>query len=96
MGADGVVVREMQTRITERKCPIVPFSRDHVAEATIVGTAIAQFAQFAPPPIYGIHKLNGRRPEPPPAPQVSVSLGGDAKEEQPSGEDAAEPSQPED
>lgn len=96
MGADGVVVREMQTRITERKCPIVPFSRDHVAEATIVGTAIAQFAQFAPPPIYGIHKLNGRLPEPPPPQQVSVSLGGEPKEDRPGGENGGdEPAQPE-
>ena len=95
MGADGVVVREMQTRISERKCPIVPFSRDHVAEATIVGTAIAQFARIAPPPIYGIHKLDGRRPEQPPPQQVSVSLGGEAREDQPAGEDGAEPSQPE-
>jgi uncharacterized protein YbjQ (UPF0145 family) len=74
MGADGVVVREMQTKITERKCPIVPLSHDHVVEATIVGTAITQFASYAPPPIYGIHKLDVRRPAPPP--QVSVNLGG--------------------
>ena len=74
MGAAGVVVREMQTRITERRCPIVPLGRDHVAEATIVGTAITQFASFAPPPIYGIRKLDMRRPAPPP--QVSVNLGG--------------------
>jgi uncharacterized protein YbjQ (UPF0145 family) len=73
MGADGVVVREMQTRITERRCPIVPLGRDHVAEATIVGTAITQFATFAPPPIYGIRKLDVRRPDPPP--QLSVNLG---------------------
>ena len=77
MGADGVVVRELETRISERKCPIVPFGRDHVAQTTIVGTAIAQFARMAPPPIYGIHRLDGRRPEPPPQPQVSVSLGGE-------------------
>jgi uncharacterized protein YbjQ (UPF0145 family) len=96
MGADGVVVREMQTQITERKCPIVPFSRDHVAQVTIVGTAIAQFAQIAPPPIYGIHKLDGRRPVPVPIPQVSVSIGGEAKEDRPAGDDGdAEPGQPE-
>ncbi|HEY2507769.1 MAG TPA: heavy metal-binding domain-containing protein [Streptosporangiaceae bacterium] len=77
MGAEGVVVREMQTRITERRCPIVPLGRDHVVEATIVGTAIAQFARYAPPAIYGIHKLNGRRPEPPREQQVAVSLGGE-------------------
>ncbi len=98
MGADGVVVREMQTQITERKCPIVPFSRDHVAQATIVGTAITQFARMAPPPIYGIHKLDGRRPVPTvSSSQVSVSLGGEAKDDRPSSEDgSAEPSQPED
>jgi hypothetical protein len=95
MGAEGVVVREMQTQITERKCPIVPFSRDHVAQATIVGTAITQFARFAPPPIYGIHKLNGRRPEPPPPQQVSVSLGGEATEERPGVENGgADPAEP--
>jgi uncharacterized protein YbjQ (UPF0145 family) len=94
MGADGVVVREMQTQISERKCPIVPFGRDHVAQATIVGTAITQFANIAPPPIYGIHKLDGRRPEPPPQQQVSVSLGGEAKEEKPGAEENAEISQP--
>jgi len=88
MGAEGVVVREMQTQITERKCPIVPLGHDHVAQATIVGTAIAQFASFAPPPIYGIHKLDGRRPAPPPQP-ASVSLGGDEQAETPAAPDAA-------
>ena len=78
MGAEGVVVREMNTKITERRCPVVPFSKDHVVQATIVGTAIAQFARIAAPPIYGIRKLDGRRPEPPP-PKPSVSLGGEAE-----------------
>jgi uncharacterized protein YbjQ (UPF0145 family) len=81
MGAEGVVVREMETRISERRCPIVPFGKDHVTQATIVGTAITQFARMAPPPIYGIRKLDGRRPEPPPA-QVSVRLGGEAESEE--------------
>jgi uncharacterized protein YbjQ (UPF0145 family) len=77
MGAEGVVVRDMETQISERRCPIVPFGKDHVVQATIVGTAIAQFAQVAPPPIYGIRRLDARRPEPPPPQQVSVSLGGE-------------------
>lgn len=77
MGAEGVVVQEAKTKISERKCPVVPFGKDHVVEATIVGTAIAQFARVAPPPIYGIHKLDGRRPVQPPDQQVSVSLDGD-------------------
>jgi uncharacterized protein YbjQ (UPF0145 family) len=77
IGAEGVVVQETKTKISERKCPIVPFGRDHVVEATIVGTAIAQFARVAPPPIYGIHKLDGRRPVQPPDRHVSMSLDGD-------------------
>ena len=79
MGAEGVVVREMETQISERRCPIVPFGKDHVVQATIVGTAIAQFAEMAPPPIYGIRRLDGRRPEPPPPQRVSVGLGGEAE-----------------
>ena len=85
MGAEGVVVREMSTRISERKCPIVPFGKDHVVEASIVGTAITQFARIEPPPIYGIHKLDGRRPVQPPERQISVS---------PDGEEAGEPAEP--
>lgn len=77
MGAEGVVVHETKTRISERRCPIVPFGKDHVVEVTIVGTAIAQFARVAPPPIYGIRKLDGRRPVQPPDQQVSVTLDGD-------------------
>lgn len=79
MGAEGVVVRELTTRISERKCPIVPFGKDHVVEATIVGTAITQFARMAPPPIYGIRKLDGRRPVQPPQ-QRSVDLSGESEE----------------
>lgn len=79
MGAEGVVVREMETRISERSCPIVPRGKDHVVEATIVGTAIAQFARLAPPPVYGIHKMSGRRPQPAVPQQVSVSLEGEAE-----------------
>lgn len=76
MGAEGVVVREMETKLSERRCPVVPLGKDHVVEAIIVGTAIAQFASMAPPPIYGIRKLDGRRPEPPKPPQLSVNLEG--------------------
>jgi uncharacterized protein YbjQ (UPF0145 family) len=79
MGAEGVVVRELETKISERRCPIVPFGKDHVVQATIVGTAIAQFARVAPPPIYGIRKLDERRSAPPPVQQLSVALGGAAE-----------------
>ena len=81
MGAEGVVVREMETRISERSCPIVPFGKDHVVEATILGTAIAQFARMQAPPVYGIHRMNdgGRVVRPAPQ-QMSVSLeGGEQK-----------------
>ena len=97
MGAEGVVVQETKTKISERRCPIVPFGKDHVVEATIVGTAIAQFARVAPPPIYGIHKLDGRRPVQPPEQHVSVSLdddkddGDDKKLTAEPSEQAAEP-----
>jgi uncharacterized protein YbjQ (UPF0145 family) len=96
MGAEGVVVREMDTRISERSCPIVPHGKDHVVEATIIGTAIAQFARLAPPPTYGIHRMNGRRPDPPPQRQVSVSLEGDAETSaEPGAEtDAGQPGDP--
>jgi uncharacterized protein YbjQ (UPF0145 family) len=93
MGAEGVVVREVETKISERKCPIVPFGRDHVVEATIVGTAIAQFARLAPPPIYGVRKLNGRRPVQPPEQRVAVSLDGERDEGQRQGAEL-EPQQP--
>jgi hypothetical protein len=86
-------VREMETRISRRKCPVVPLGHDHVAEATIVGTAIAQFASMVPPPIYGVRKLDGRRPVQGPQQQLSVSLEG----AEPPGQEAApeEPGSPE-
>ncbi len=81
MGAEGVVVREMQTRISERRCPKMPLGKDHVAEVVIVGTAITQFARMEPPPIYGIRKLDGRRPDPPKQ-QPSVRLGGEDEQDE--------------
>jgi uncharacterized protein YbjQ (UPF0145 family) len=89
MGAEGVVVREMETRISERSCPIVPFGKDHVVEATILGTAITQFARMQAPPVYGIHKMGdgGRRRRGDPR-QMSVSLEGDEKKPEPEPADA--------
>ena len=34
MGAEGVVVREMQTRISARRCPKMPLGKDHVARSS--------------------------------------------------------------
>jgi uncharacterized protein YbjQ (UPF0145 family) len=78
MGAEGVVVREMDTKFSQRSCPIVPFGKDHVVEATVLGTAIAQFARIQPPPVYGIHSMSdARRKEAAAAQQMSVSLEGE-------------------
>ena len=43
MGADGVVVKSMDMRVRERECPVQEHRRDHIVEATIIGTAIARF-----------------------------------------------------
>ncbi len=45
MGADGVVVQRMELRIGEHECRAQEGARDHVAEATIIGTAIVHFAK---------------------------------------------------
>jgi uncharacterized protein YbjQ (UPF0145 family) len=45
MGAEGVVVKTMDLRIRERECPMQEHRRDHIAEVTIIGTAIAQFSR---------------------------------------------------
>jgi uncharacterized protein YbjQ (UPF0145 family) len=53
-GADGVVLQEMEIRIGEHECPVQEGRRDHVAEATIIGTAIAHFGKRRseqPPPL---------------------------------------------
>jgi uncharacterized protein YbjQ (UPF0145 family) len=53
-GADGVVLQEMEIRVGEHECPVQEGRRDHVLEATIIGTAIARFARRrdeVPPPL---------------------------------------------
>jgi uncharacterized protein YbjQ (UPF0145 family) len=45
MGAEGVVVQRMELRVHEHECQSQEGARDHVAEATIIGTAIAHFAR---------------------------------------------------
>jgi uncharacterized protein YbjQ (UPF0145 family) len=45
LGADGVVVQAMDVRVRERECPVQEGRRDHIVEATIIGTAIARFAR---------------------------------------------------
>ena len=48
IGADGVVVKSMEMRIRERECPMQEHRRDHIAEVTIIGTAIARFGRSRP------------------------------------------------
>jgi uncharacterized protein YbjQ (UPF0145 family) len=52
-GAQGVVLQQMTARVGEHECPAQEGRRDHVVEATIIGTAITQFGrrkhETAPP-----------------------------------------------
>lgn len=43
LGAEGVVVRDMNMRIDQNECPARDGARDHVVEVTIIGTAITHF-----------------------------------------------------
>jgi uncharacterized protein YbjQ (UPF0145 family) len=45
IGAAGVVLQDMEMRVRERECPMQEHRRDHIVEATVIGTAIAQFAK---------------------------------------------------
>ena len=44
LGADGVVIAAMEMRVRERDCPVQVGRRDHIVEATLIGTAIARFS----------------------------------------------------
>ena len=44
LGAQGVVIAAMAMQVRQRDCPAQVGRRDHVVEATLVGTAIARFA----------------------------------------------------
>jgi uncharacterized protein YbjQ (UPF0145 family) len=45
LGAEGAVVASMQLRVSARDCPAQPGRRDHIVEASILGTAVARFAR---------------------------------------------------
>jgi uncharacterized protein YbjQ (UPF0145 family) len=45
LGAEGVVIANMQMRVRERGCPVMVGRRDHIADVTLIGTAIARFAR---------------------------------------------------
>ena len=45
LGAEGVVIAASQMRVRERDCPVTVGRRDHIVEATLIGTAIARFSR---------------------------------------------------
>ena len=45
LGADGVVIAITSLRVGERDCPVQVGRRDHVVEATLIGTAVARFSR---------------------------------------------------
>jgi len=45
MGGQGVVVKTMDLRIRDRECPMTEHRKDHIAEVTIIGTAITKFTR---------------------------------------------------
>jgi uncharacterized protein YbjQ (UPF0145 family) len=47
--ADGVVVSSIELEIRERECPVTDGQRDHICEATAIGTAIAAFKSRGQP-----------------------------------------------
>jgi hypothetical protein len=50
MGAEGVVVSAIDLRVHDRECPSPANSRDHLAEVSMTGTAIARFSSGAAVP----------------------------------------------
>jgi uncharacterized protein YbjQ (UPF0145 family) len=48
LGASGVVVSTIDTRIRERECTMQEHRKDHIVEVTVIGTGIAQFASTRP------------------------------------------------
>jgi uncharacterized protein YbjQ (UPF0145 family) len=64
LGAEGVVIAGMQLQVRERDCPVHVGRRDHIAEATLIGTAIARFSPAGPPgagPALAIMSLDPQR-----------------------------------
>jgi uncharacterized protein YbjQ (UPF0145 family) len=64
LGAEGVVIATMQMRVRERDCPESTGRRDHIVEATLIGTAVARFARAGQPhdgPALAIMSLNPYR-----------------------------------
>lgn len=64
MGANGVVVATNDLRVRERECPAREGFKDHIAEATIIGTAITRFTSHhsaRPPGSLAVLSLDPQR-----------------------------------
>ena len=44
LGAEGVVLADMQMHVRVRDCPVTVGRRDHIVEVTLIGTAITRFS----------------------------------------------------
>jgi uncharacterized protein YbjQ (UPF0145 family) len=62
LGAEGAVIAKMQLRVTVRECPAQPGRRDHIVEASILGTAVARFARSDQGPPADQGPRAGQRP----------------------------------
>ena len=62
LGAEGAVVASMQLRVTVRDCPAQAGRRDHIVEASILGTAVARFARAGQGPPADQGQRAGQRP----------------------------------
>jgi len=63
-GGDGVVIATNNLHVSHRECPAQDSRRDHIAEVTIIGTAIARFADgpgSAPPGVLAVLSLDPQR-----------------------------------
>jgi uncharacterized protein YbjQ (UPF0145 family) len=45
LGAEGAVIASMQMGVRQRDCPAAVGRRDHIVEATLIGTAVARFSR---------------------------------------------------
>jgi uncharacterized protein YbjQ (UPF0145 family) len=62
LGAEGAVIARMQLRVSVRDCPAQPGRRDHIVEASILGTAVARFARSGQAPHADQGPRTGQRP----------------------------------
>jgi uncharacterized protein YbjQ (UPF0145 family) len=53
IGAEGVVIAAMEMRVRERECPVSEGRRDHIVEATAIGTGITRFSRTSEGPSAG-------------------------------------------